>query len=266
VEAGEAKGVVLDTDEEITASKAIVSNLHVKQLFLDLIRPEELTDGFPEKVRRIKQDNISPLMQVFALDESPKYKAGGDVNRAPNIIIVPSTEELLRSFDDCYYGVPIALSPAVVCNTLYDPTRAPEGKHTLGLYHLEPYSLKDGGAVRWDEIREEVADRVLGTVRQHATNIGTDNILGRWISTPLDFYRYNPAWIDGDYNHFPLTVTQSYGNRPLPGWGSFRTPVRKLYICGPSAHPGGGVWGGGRATAQVIMEDLDLDFRKVISR
>jgi len=266
VEAGEAKAVILDNGEEIIADKAIVSNLHVKQLFLDLIRPEDLPDGFPERVRRIKQGNISPFLILFALNEAPKYKAGGDVDRAANILIVPPTEELLRAYDDCYYGIPFTSSPAIVCNTLHDPTRAPEGKHTLYIYHPEPFDLKDGGAARWDEIREEIADRILETLRQHTTNMGPDNVLSRWISSPLDYYRYNPAWIKGDWNHFPLSVTQSYGNRPLPGWGSFRTPVNKLYICGPSAHPGGGVWGGGRATVQVIMEDLNIDFKKVISK
>ncbi len=266
VEAGEVKGVILDTGEEIMADKAVVSNLHVKQLFLDMIKPEDLPEGFPEKVRRIKQGNVSPLLQLFALNEAPKYKAGGDVNLACNIIIVPTTEELLRAFDDCSFGIPFASSPAVVCNTLYDPTRAPEGKHTLYVYHLEPYDLKDGGAARWDEVKEEIADRVLETLRQHTTNMTSDNILARWTSSPLDFNRYNPAYIKGDYNHFPLSVTQSYGNRPLPGWGQFRMPVKKLYICGPSAHPGGGVWGGGRATVQVIMEDLNIDFKKVISK
>ena len=266
VQAGEAKGVILDNGEEIMADKAVVSNLHIKQLFLDMIKPEDLPEGFPERVRRIKQSNISPIHQVYALNQAPKYKAGGDVNRACNVIIAPTVEEMLRAFDDCYYGVPIVQTPAVVCNTLYDPTRAPEGKHTLYLYHLEPYDLKNGGAAKWDEIKAEVADRVLETLRRHTTNMGADNILGRWISSPLDYYRYNPAWIKGDYNHFPLSVTQSYGNRPLPGWGNFTTPVKKLYICGASGHPGGGVWGSGRATVQVVMEALDIDFRKVIAK
>ena len=266
VEGGEAKGVVLDTGEEIMADKAVVSNLNIKQLFLDMIEPEHLPEGFTEKVRRIKQGNISVMLQVLALNEAPKYKAGGDTNSASNLLIVPSTEELLRELDDCYYGIPGALSPSVFCNSLYDSTRAPEGKHTLYIYHLEPYDLRGGGATRWDEVRQEVADHILETVRGHTTNLGDDNIIGRWISSPLDFYRYNPAWIKGDYNHFPLTVTQSYGNRPLPGWSNLRTPVKKLYICGPSAHPGGGVWGAGRATALVMMEDFDIDFRKVVSK
>ncbi len=266
VEAGEAKGVVLDSGEEIMADKAIVSNLHIKQLFLDMIKPEDLPDGLPEKVRRIKQGNIAAMLQVLALNEAPKYKAGGDTDRASNLIILPSLEELMRELDACYYGIPGSLSPSVFCNSLYDSTRAPEGKHTLYIYHLQPYDLKDGGADRWDEIKEEVADRILDTVRGHMINLSPDNILGRWVSSPLDYYRYNSAWIKGDYNHFPLSVTQSYGNRPLPGWGNFKTPISKLYICGPSAHPSGGVWGAGRATAQVVMEDLDIDFRKVIAK
>ncbi len=266
VEGGKAKGVVLDSGEEIMADTAVVSNLHVKQLFLEMIKPEDLPDGFPERVRRIKQGNIASLLQLFALNEAPKYKAGGDVNQACNILMVPPTEELLRDYDDCYYGIPFASAPAIVCNTLHDHTRAPEGKHTLYVYHPEPYDLKEGGAARWDEIREEVADHVLETLRQHTTNMGADNILSRWVSAPIDYYRYNPAYIKGDWNHFPLSVTQSYGNRPLPGWGNFRTPIKQLYICGPSAHPGGGVWGAGRATAQAIMEDLNIDFKKVISK
>jgi len=266
VETGEAKGVILDTGEEIMADKAIVSNLHIKQLFLDMIKPEDLPEGFPDRVRRIKQGNISCLLILLALNEAPKYKAGGDVNHASNILVVPSTEELLRSFDDFYYGITCTSSPAVVCQTLYDSTRAPEGKHTLYIFHPEPFDLKDGGAARWDEIKQEIADQVLETLRKHTTNLGPDNILGSWIGSPLDYYRYNPALIKGDWNHFPLSVTQSYGNRPLPGWGNFRTPVKRLYICGPSAHPGGTVWGAGRATVQVIMEDLGIDFKKVISK
>jgi phytoene dehydrogenase-like protein len=42
--------------------------------------------------------------------------------------------------------------------------------------------------------------------------------------------------------------------------------VKKLYMCGASTHPGGGVSGGGRAMTQVLMEDLGIDFKKVVGR
>jgi hypothetical protein len=37
-------------------------------------------------------------------------------------------------------------------------------------------------------------------------------------------------------------------------------------MCGVSTHPGVGINGGGRATVKVIMEDLGIDFKKVIAK
>ena len=62
-------------------------------------------------------------------------------------------------------------------------------------------------------------------------------------------------------------LEQSSSLRPLPGWGNYKTPVEKLYMCGPCTSPGGGVSGGsGRAVTQVVMEDLGIDFAKVAGR
>jgi len=54
------------------------------------------------------------------------------------------------------YGIPETESPLAICTTLWDKTRAPEGKHCLYFYHFEPYNLKDGGPEKWDEIGEEI--------------------------------------------------------------------------------------------------------------
>jgi len=66
--------------------------------------------------------------------------------------------------------------------------------------------------------------------------------------------------------HIGVYLSQFLTNRPLPGWGQYKTPVKKLYMCGASTHPGGGVSGGGRAAAQVIMEDMGIDFKKVVGK
>ena len=50
------------------------------------------------------------------------------------------------------------------------------------------------------------------------------------------------------------------------GYGQYRMPVKGLYLCGPSSHPGLGVTGGGRAAVQVVFEDLGLDFEKVANK
>ena len=57
------------------------------------------------------------------------------------------------------------------------------------------------------------------------------------------------------------------GHRPTPDLGSFRVPgVEGLYLAGPFMHPGGGVFGAGRATAIQFMDDIGIDFDKVCAR
>jgi len=118
----------------------------------------------------------------------------------------------------------------------------------------------------FDEIKEQIADGALETLRKHTTNLGPENILGRHIRSPLDLERLNPAWPAGDAGHIGGSLTQIFGNRPLTGWANYRTPVKKLYMCGPSTHPGASVGGGSRAAMPIIMEDLGIDFKKVAEK
>ncbi|MBL7120190.1 MAG: NAD(P)/FAD-dependent oxidoreductase [Dehalococcoidia bacterium] len=263
VESGEAKGVILDSGEEIVASKAIVSNLNAKQLFLEMIDPQQLPSNFQEKVRRIKPSTFSAFSLAIATKEAPRFKDGKECD-AMFVEISPFLEEYSRIFEDYSHGIPSASMPLLAVPTLHDPSRAPEGKHTVYLYHYEPYNLKDGGPARWDEIKEEMAEGILTAVSEHIANLGRDNILGMNMISPLDIERYNPSMQAGDILHAASFITQSYANRPLPGWGQYRTPIERLYMCGASTHPGGGVTGGGRAAALAVMEDMGIDFRKVV--
>ncbi len=266
IEAGEAIGVVLDSSEEIIAKKAIVSSVNVKQLFLEMLKPEEQPADFQTKVRRLRHKEGANMSVVYALNEAPKYKAGGDVNRAVQIFISPSIEEYLRVCEGYTYGTPSARMPLVAVQTILDPTRAPEGKHTMRIYHREPYDLKEGSPGMWDEIKQDVADGMLATLRKHTTNMGPENILERYILSPLDIEREFPAMLHGDGSHISSCLSQKFGNRPMIGWGHYRTPVKKLYMCGPSTYPGGSVICGSRAAVQVIMEDLGIDFKKVVAK
>ena len=46
-------------------------------------------------------------------------------------------------------------------------------------------------------------------------------------------------------------------NRPIPGYAQYRTPVKGLYMCGSSTHPGGGVMAApGANAAREILLDL----------
>ena len=266
VEKGEAKGVILETGEELVAKKAVVSNLNVKQLFLQMVKPEDLPPDFPKKAGRIQQSMFMALNQAVALNEAPKYKAGKAVDECFFVEISPFEEEFLRIFEEYSYGIPSTRMPLLGVATLADPTRAPSGKHTLYLYHYEPYSLKDGGPTRWDEMKEKVADGIMETLREYCTNMGPENVLGRYLFSPYDIEQYNPAMNQGDIMHIGAYLNQYFSNRPLQGWGHYKSPIKRLYLCGASTHPGAGITGGGRAATEAIMEDLGMDFRKVIGK
>ena len=65
----------------------------------------------------------------------------------------------------------------------------------------------------------------------------------------LIYFRVQKAALDG--------IDQVFFRRPVPGYANYRTPVRGLYLCGASVHPGGGVTGvPGHNAAREILKDL----------
>jgi phytoene dehydrogenase-like protein len=260
---GEAKVVVLEDGEEVTAKKAIVSSLNAKQLFLNVLGADLLPPNFQESIRRIKMNSFQAINQFITLNEHPIFKA--DVNPSHMVEFCPGTmEECHRHFDEYGYGLIRTDGALMMTQTMVDPTRAPEGKHTLYLYHYNPYHIQQGSE-KWDEIKEQVADEILEYCRAHTTNMGPENIISRKIFSPLDYERWNNALVEGEIMHLGSYFFQSFSFRPIPGWGYYRTPIEKLYMTGSSTHPGGSVsCGSGRATAMVLCEDLDIDFEKLI--
>ena len=265
VVSGQATGVVLEDGQEIDATKAVISNINVRQLFLDLIAPEALVPEFKAKVSRIHHSAFSAVNIAMATNKAPAFKNGKTID-AMFTEINPWLDEYRSIFEGFNHGVPSARMPLIAVPTVYDATRAPAGQHTIYLYHYEPYDLKDGGPRRWEEIKGDLAREIIDVLSDHVTGLDNSNVLGMRISSPLDIERYNPAMQKGDIMHISSSIAQSYGNRPIGGWGQYRTPISRLYMCGASTHPGGGVTGGGRAVALTVMEDLGIDYKKVMGK
>jgi 2-polyprenyl-6-methoxyphenol hydroxylase-like FAD-dependent oxidoreductase len=125
--------------------------------------------------------------------------------------------------------------------------------------------LEDGGPGRWDEIREEMGDRSLRHYQKFVQNLTAENIVKRTVVTPLDHARNMPTSMPGgDVHGVAPYFYQTSGHRPTPDLAQYTVPgVERLYLVGPFMHPGGGVYGAGRATAMRMFEDLKLDFDKV---
>lgn len=264
---GKARGVVLESGEEILASKAVISNLHVQQIFPKMVPGAALPEGFQARINSLKRSNFQPFNMHVALHEAPRYKVGPAVDDFFWVERSHSDPEAFaRAFRDLEYGIPRRDFVAYVTQDTVDKTRAPEGKRVLNMYAFAPYQLKDGGPQAWDRIGKEVAHGFLDDLRQLTTNMSDDNIIGFSWMTPLDIERHNNSMIGADIVHFGSYSWQVAGNRPAPGFGQYKSPVDGLFLTGASTHPGGGVTAAsGRNVAQVVLDEVfGKDFDQVI--
>lgn len=265
---GKATGVVLETGEEILASKAVISSLHSKQMFPHMLPGVELPPGFERRIASLKHSSFQPFNMHVALKEAPKYKVGPAVDDFFWVERSHSDVETFeKAFRDLERGYPRRDFVAYVTQDSVDVGgRAPEGHRVLNMYAFCPYNVK-GGAARWDEIGKEVAHGFLDDLKALTTNMDDDNILGFSWMTPLDIERHNNSMIQADILHFGAYSWQIAGNRPAPGWGQYKSPVEGLFMCGASTSPGGGVTAAsGRNVARLLMEEFNIDFDGVIAR
>ena len=88
----------------------------------------------------------------------------------------------------------------------------------------------------WDEARETVADLMIDTVESYAPGFKA-SVIARQILSPLDLER-DFGLVGGDIFHGRLSLDQLYSARPVLGHADYRSPIRGLYMCGASTHPG----------------------------
>ncbi|CAN5818231.1 hypothetical protein BH23GEM5_BH23GEM5_28820 [soil metagenome] len=114
--------------------------------------------------------------------------------------------------------------------TLFDPSRAPEGKHSAWAYCHVPF----GCEVDMTGAIEDQIERFAPGFR--------DLILARSTMTPGDLERHNPNLVGGDISAGAMTLRQVFF-RPALRRVPYSTPVKGLYLCSASTPPGGAVHG-----------------------
>ena len=129
--------------------------------------------------------------------------------------------------------------------SLFDTTRAPDGKQTVWAYcHVPNGSTFD------------MADRIEAQIERFAPGF-RDCILARNVMSPARLEEYNPNYVGGDINGGVQDLGQLFTRpvfRPVP----YSTPARGIYICSSSTPPGGGVHGmcGYFAARAALRRDL----------
>jgi phytoene dehydrogenase-like protein len=203
----------------------------------------------------------------YATTEPAKYGVHGGETSVVAAGVIESVENLRALFADFRQGKLHLDGPFLLClnPTAVDPGRAPAGQHTLKIVSVQPYAL-EGGAERWDEIKDDVSEHLLDTYLLYTTNLTRKHILMRHIESPLDLERRNANNYRGSCHGGAAGPTQSGWFRPAPALNGYRTPVEGFYLTGSCTHPGGSVSGyPGRNAARVLIQDLGFDWDTVLS-
>ena len=254
VKDGRAVGVVLGGSGEEILADVVLSSVDARRTFLGLLEPGTLEPDFEEEIRRFKFRGSSGKVNM-AVDRLPDFSClpGVGEHLRGAMSFSPSIDEMERAYDDAKYGR-FSAKPYIdmIIPTLVDPTMAPPGKHIVSCFvQYAPYTLAPELGT-WDDQREAFGDAVVNRISEFAPGF-KDSILFRNVQTPLDIER-TTGLTEGNIFQGELTLEQLFFNRPAPGYARFRTPLKDLWLCGSSTHPGGGIMGAnGRIAALEVL-------------
>ena len=212
---------------ELPPSTAILFDLTPRQVL------RIAGDRFPARYRRrLARYRYGPgvCKLDWALDGPIPWRAESCA-RAATVHLGATLEEIAHSEAEVWHGRhPERPYVLLAQQSPFDPTRAPDGKHTAWAYcHVPSASPQD------------MSERIEGQVERFAPGF-RDLILERSVITATEIEMYNANYVGGDINGGIQDVRQLF-TRPAARLVPYATPARGVYICSSSTPPGGGVHG-----------------------
>ncbi len=247
-------GVALENGDEYHAD-IVVSNMTLPRTFLECMDPKDLRPEFLEKCRNFKIRGSSGKLNI-ALEGVPDFPAlrGNPELIKADMHLIDSIERLERAYDDWKDGT-WSRDPYIdmLMPSLTDPTMAPPGKHFMSVF-VQYVPPKIRGKDWTDEDRDGFRDTVLNQIENYAP--GFKKLIAHVeVRTPRELEN-EVGLTEGNIFQGELTMDQLLFNRPIPGYAQYRGPVKGLWMCGSSNHPGGGVMAapGANAAREILMD------------
>jgi phytoene dehydrogenase-like protein len=204
-----------------------------------------LCDVTPRQFLRIGGDRVPPTYRrrleryrygpgVFKMDwalHAPVPWRAAACRRAGTLHLGGSLAEIADAEHAAWHGrvhdKPYVL---LVQPSLWDPTRAPDGKHTLWAYCHVP----NGSTV-------DMTDRIENQIERFAPGF-RDCVLARHSMGPAEMERRNANLVGGDIAGGAADIRQLF-TRPVASLTPYATPLDDVYLCSSSTPPGVGVHG-----------------------
>ena len=213
--------------DDLPAHRAALLDLTPRQVLR--VAGQHLPDGYRKELEAF-QYGLGTFKIDWALDGPIPWRAP-EAEQAGTVHLGGTMEQMEEARKTEWTGQP-AERPLVLVTqpTLFDPSRAPEGKHIAwGYTHLPNGSPFD------------MTERIEAQVERFAPGF-RNRIIARHTLSPAGFERHNPNLIGGDVNGGESTLRQLFFRpalRPVP----YATPAPDIFICSSSTPPGGGVHG-----------------------
>ena len=254
VEDRKAVGVVLENGDEVRAN-IVVSNLDARRTFTRIMDKDDLPAGIYEKAKNFKIRGSSGKVNI-ALSGMPEFTHVPDnryIDRGGQTFS-GSLETMERAYD-CWKRGRWSDNPFIesVIPSAWDPTVAPAGKHWMSNFiQYCPPKLADGP---WTaEKRDAFGESVISKIERYSPGF-RDLIVHMEVRTPHEIEN-EIGLTEGNIFQGELTIDQLFFNRPFPGYGQYRMPVKNMYMSGSSTHPGGGVSAvcGANSAREILMD------------
>lgn len=240
-------GWMVESIDELPSSKAVLMDVTPRQLVR--IAGKKLSASY-KKCLEAYRYGPGAFKIDWALDEPIPFQHQ-ECRGAGTVHLGNTLEEIARYERNVGNGKrgekPYAL---LAQQSLFDRTRAPEGKHTAWAYCHVPHG---------DD--RDMTDAIESQVERYAPGF-RDVIKARHVTNASAFENYNPNYIGGDINGGIQDVWQLF-SRPVAAVSPYRTSAKGIYICSSSTPPGGGVHGmcGYHAARQALKDVFKLEVK-----
>jgi phytoene dehydrogenase-like protein len=213
--------------DELGDADTVLFDLTPRQVLR--VAGDRLPSGYRRRLARYRY-GPGAFKVDWALSEPIPWRAAA-CRRAGTVHVGGTLEEIAASARAAWEGRdPERPFVLVAQPTLFDPSRAPEGRHVAwGYIHVPHGSDRD-----FTDVLERQVERFAPGFR--------DVVSDRSTRTAAALADYNPNMVGGDINGGAADLGQLLF-RPAARLDPYATPVAGLYLCSASTPPGGGVHG-----------------------
>lgn len=234
-------GELVESLDALPRARAVLCDVTPRQLIR--LAGERLPPAYRDRLSRFRY-GPGVFKMDWALSSPVPWRDAGCAT-AGTLHLGGTMAEIAQSERDAWLGR-VSEKPYVLAvqPTLFDPSRAPEGRHTLWAYCHVP----NGSPV-------DMSGRIEAQIERFAPGF-RDCILARSALAPADLERRNANYVGGDIMGGAGDLAQVFA-RPTKIIAPYRTPLAGVYLCSASTPPGGGVHGmSGYHAARAALHDV----------